>query len=208
MKLQLKTVFLIAITLITGGVVLVGYFIDVPILTTLRGYLLRWAVVLAAVGLLVGLLNLLSVHANKITGHQTGAFNSLVLILFFLITLVAGLVFGPTNSWSMWIYNSILLPVETSLLAILAVILLYTATRLLYHRLNWYSVIFLLTVLVVLIGSVTVLPVKFMGVSEFRNWITQTLAVGGARGLLIGIALGTIATGLRLLMGADRPYEG
>jgi hypothetical protein len=31
---------------------------------------------------------------------------------------------------------------------------------------------------------------------------------GGARGLLIGIALGTLLTGLRVLFGADRPYGG
>jgi len=27
------------------------------------------------------------------------------------------------------------------------------------------------------------------------------------RGILIGIAIGTIATGLRILTGAERPYE-
>jgi hypothetical protein len=31
---------------------------------------------------------------------------------------------------------------------------------------------------------------------------------GGARGLLIGIALGTLLTGLRVLFGVDRPYGG
>jgi len=33
-------------------------------------------------------------------------------------------------------------------------------------------------------------------------------AVAGARGILFGVALGTVATGLRVLMGADRPYGG
>ena len=31
---------------------------------------------------------------------------------------------------------------------------------------------------------------------------------GGGRGLLIGIALGTLLTGLRVLFGIDRPYGG
>ena len=34
------------------------------------------------------------------------------------------------------------------------------------------------------------------------------LSRGGARGLLIGIALGTLLTGLRVLFGVDRPYGG
>jgi hypothetical protein len=39
-------------------------------------------------------------------------------------------------------------------------------------------------------------------------WITQVIALGGARGILIGVALGTLTTGLRVLFGADRPYGG
>jgi hypothetical protein len=39
-----------------------------------------------------------------------------------------------------------------------------------------------------------------------RPWIQQVLALGGARGILIGVALGTLTTGLRVLFGADRPY--
>jgi hypothetical protein len=34
------------------------------------------------------------------------------------------------------------------------------------------------------------------------------LSGGGARGLLLGIALGTLLTGLRVLFGVDRPYGG
>jgi hypothetical protein len=32
--------------------------------------------------------------------------------------------------------------------------------------------------------------------------------MAGARGILLGVALGTVATGLRILIGADRPYGG
>jgi hypothetical protein len=34
------------------------------------------------------------------------------------------------------------------------------------------------------------------------------LPIAGARGILLGIALGSLTTGLRILMGADRPYSG
>jgi hypothetical protein len=45
-------------------------------------------------------------------------------------------------------------------------------------------------------------------VGNLRTWIVQVPSVGGARGILLGVALGTIATGLRILMGSDRPYGG
>ena len=38
--------------------------------------------------------------------------------------------------------------------------------------------------------------------------IIQILPVAGARGILLGIALGSIMAGLRILFGAERPYSG
>jgi hypothetical protein len=59
----------------------------------------------------------------------------------------------------------------------------------------------------VLIG---ITPLPFFGqislLGSLRNWLATVPALAGARGLLLGIALGTIATGLRILMGVDRPY--
>jgi len=33
-------------------------------------------------------------------------------------------------------------------------------------------------------------------------------AIAGMRGLLLGVGLGTLAAGLRVLSGVDRPYGG
>jgi hypothetical protein len=37
--------------------------------------------------------------------------------------------------------------------------------------------------------------------------VLQRLPDAGGRGILIGLALGTIATGVRILLGVDRPYN-
>ena len=98
---------------------------------------------------------------------------------------------------------------EVSLLAVLAIILVYAGARLLARRPHWSTILFLVTVLLVLLGSV---PLLFIGevapLSAVRSWLTQVPAVAGARGLLLGVALGTVATGLRILIGVDRPYGG
>jgi hypothetical protein len=68
--------------------------------------------------------------------------------------------------------------------------------------------IFAGVVLLTLIGSVSLPNLEVPLLHELRNWITQVWALGGLRGILIGVALGTIATGLRILLGSDRPYSG
>jgi hypothetical protein len=39
-----------------------------------------------------------------------------------------------------------------------------------------------------------------------RAWLLAVPVTAGMRGILLGIALGTIATALRVLLAVDRPY--
>ena len=63
----------------------------------------------------------------------------------------------------------------------------------------------LIAALLVLVGQVTVglLPV----VPEIKDWVLDVLAMAGVRGVLLGVALGAILTGMRLLLGVERPYD-
>jgi hypothetical protein len=197
---------IVAITIAVGLVVLLGYFVDLPILITVREIFVRWAVILTSVTLLVGVANLFTVHWRRAANAQPGGFYSVILLLAFAISLVVFLIFGPTGFWSMWIFNSIQVPAESSLMALLAVVLAYAGARLLNRQINLFSLIFLLTSLTVLLGMATIPFVNEPLLADLRAWITQVPAVAGSRGILLGVALGTIATGLRILIGSDRPY--
>lgn len=114
----------------TGVIVLLGYFVQLEagaptgLLQTvfgLRLLIMRWAVLLAAVGLLLGLVNLFSVHWRKISDQEQGWTYSTILILTFFITLLLGLVFGPDSPIVLLLFNGIQLPVESSLGALLAI---------------------------------------------------------------------------------------
>jgi len=59
-----------------------------------------------------------------------------------------------------------------------------------------------------LIGNVSLSFLDFSVFGEVRTWIERVPATAGVRGILLGVALGTVATGFRLLIGADRPYGG
>ncbi len=201
----------VAIAIAFGILVLLGYFIPTPMLVTLKDIFLQYGAILAAVALLLGFANLISVHAQKIKRGAKGSFYSLVLLLAMGITVLVVAYFGPTTGWSMWVFNYIQLPVETSLMALLAVILTFASIRLMRKRLNWFTILFIGTALLVLLGSAPLfgLELPFLyGASSMRSILSQIPVVAGARGLLLGVALGTIATGLRILIGADRPYSG
>jgi hypothetical protein len=193
-----------------GIFVLLGYFIDHEVILSLRLILMRWAVLLAAAALLLGLFNLLAVHWNKVSTQDTGWPYSALLILAFLVTMVLGMAFGPDNEITLLIFNYIQLPVEASLMALLAVSLAVAGFRIISQRRDLVSLVFVGTALLILIGtgpwpvaSGSGLHVLF---GEVRNWLAQVWAAGGARGILLGVALGSIVTGLRVLMAIDKPY--
>jgi hypothetical protein len=204
MKTPVSTWITAAIAISSGVIVLLGYFI--PALSDLQNMLLQIAVILAAFAFLVGVFNLLNVHIRKFETGQSGSVYSAFLLLTFILTVVLVAWNGPTGFWSLWAFNNIQVPIETSLLAVMAVVLAFASARLFYRRQNLFAVIFAVTAFIVLLAMSPGLPIP--GIEWLRNAITQTLAVAGARGILLGVALGTVAAGIRILMGIDRPYGG
>jgi len=202
-----------AIAIASGVLVLAGYFFaqnaegQASQLTNIRLEFLNWAIILAGFAIFIGILNLIQVHFKKTQQKQKGSFYSLLLIL----SLVATFLFVLIKPGQMEIvFTTIQLPVEASLMALLVVTLTYASIRLVRRRLNLLSVIFLVTALLILLGTA---PLPFLGnipgLSDWvRPFIAQVMAAAGARGILLGVALGTLTTGLRILFGADRPYGG
>lgn len=204
----MKGIIFAAFAVVPGIIVLLGYFLDLPVLGELRELFLQWAIILTAVSLLVGVANLLAVHWKKISTESSGWVYSIILIFSFVITVLVVGLSGPTSAWSLWIFNNIQVPIESSLMAILAVILILAVSRMFSRRLNLFTIIFILTVFMVLLGTITIPFIDFPILRELKAWISQVWAMAGARGILLGVALGTIATGLRILIGTDRPYSG
>lgn len=210
MRYKLRLTVSTAIAIATGIIVLAGYLLDIPLIRNVQSVFLHWALILAAVAILVGVANLFRVHWKKLTKGQTGALYSLVLLISLVATIAVAALFGPTSTWASWLFNYVQIPVETSLMAILAVTLAFAAARLLRRRLNVFTGVFLLTVLLALISRSTLPGLDAPIINEaagWLDWLVQTPAVAGARGILLGVALGTVAAGLRVLLGADRPYE-
>jgi hypothetical protein len=191
-----------------GVLVLLGYFLP-GIFGSIQSVLIQWAIILAAFALLLGVINLVLVHWKKVSTKQPGNIYSVVLLLSLVLTVIVVSLSGPTGFWSLWIFNTFQVPVEISLLAVLAIVLVYAGARLINRRPKWYTVLFIVTALIVLLGSAPLFVLgEFTPLSALRTWLSQVPAMAGARGLLLGVALGTIATGLRILMGLERPYGG
>lgn len=198
-KAPISRIFAVA----SGLTFLATYFLD---LSSIRMNILSWVTVLAAAALLLGLLNLLSVHIKRISNKKNVA-NSSALIISMLATFLITLFMGSKNPTTAWIFNNLIIPVEASLLAVLAVTFTYASLKLLSNKLNLYTGLFLFFFLLTLAGSAPIFGLEIPILqNQIGPWVSTVLAGAGARGILIGVALGTIASGIRVLLGADQPY--
>lgn len=198
-----------AIAISVGLVILLGYFLPLKQFVDLRLILLDWSVLLAAVAGLVAIINLVINHIKHIRQPKKIDVYGIVLILAFLATFIAGMLMGPSNPGFGKVVTHIQVPVEASLLGILTISLAVAAFKFFQTRKGLASTIFMVSVVVFLLMNSWLLAFgqNIPVINELLSAI-KILPLAGARGILLGIALGALATGIRILIGADRPYNG
>jgi hypothetical protein len=220
-----------ALAMAFGIVTLAAFLVPAGPLVGLRSLFVSWASVLAAFALIAGFLNVLGVHIGRVASQKHNWPYSVALLLGVIAvigTAVADIVkpggtgrLDPGGENLNWLFQNVIVQLEIAVAALVVFFLAYAAYRALRRpthvaegspaaaaRPAWGIVLFLLAALVMLLRAVSfVTDTAVLSVQSFFGQLVDSVALGGARGLLIGVALGTIATGLRILAGVDRPHS-
>jgi hypothetical protein len=193
-----------AIAVLAALTVLAGTFWPISPLQEIRTILLQWAMILGCFAFTLAFLNLLRANLKRLQRKGRGRIPSLIIVLFALGT--TGLILwelftvDQIGIWGQNVMRAVLVPGESALLALTAVTLLAAGVRALRNRRTFSSLLFMLVVVLMLVRAV---PVPVVG--DISNWIERVLATAGMRGLLLGVALGSIIAGLRAIF-VTRPY--
>ena len=192
-----------AIAIGVGLVVLLDYFFTLPLLDKVGEAFKQWTIILTAFALLLGLINLFQVHLTRIVRrHEASAGYSVIVVITAALVFVVGLWFMLPSAPMTWIFDNLYAPLQGAFFALVAFFLATAAYRALRAR-NIETMWMLLAALVVFAGQTPILGV----LADAREWVLNIPSTAGVRGILLGVALGTIATALRLLIGLDRPYS-
>ncbi|MGB9674322.1 MAG: hypothetical protein ACPL3P_09310 [Anaerolineales bacterium] len=211
MKRKIATPFSFAIAALAGVIVLLGYFVDFPLVSQFRASLLQIALILGAVALMMGVFNMARVHWMQLRKEKGNALIHITFYIGLIGTLLLGGWLGIGNPLGHWLYEGVVIPVEASLMAVMAISLTYLLTKIVNRRKDLPSIVFLITVLLGLLSAASFLGqnITFLsGENALVKSLLQLVSNGAMRGILIGVALGSIATGLRVLFGSDKPYGG
>lgn len=201
---MVQRVFLTALAVAIGLIVLFGALFPIPLLAQIRTQLILWASVVGVFALILAYGSILRVHFTRLGQMEKNWTASLLVIVSALSSLFLVLWQGPEGVLTQGLLNHVLVPGESALLALTVVTLVLSAIRILRTRRSFESALFILVAIVVLLGSV---PYLFPPVLDLLTAGIHMFAVAGMRGLLLGVTLGVTLTGLRILMGMDRPYS-
>ena len=194
------------IVVAVGLLVLAGYAFQ-DYLAPITSMVVDWGVLVLGFAMLIGIGTLVQMHLVKLFKAEKGVALSAVTLMAFFFTFISGLILTTQSPFFSDLILNIQVPVEAGLLAVLAVTLFTASLRLIRTR-GWspISIAFLVSaVIALLLESGVFAFTSESPTGQFLEFLAR-LPIAGARGILLGMALGGMLVGLRVLLATDRPY--
>lgn len=201
----------LAITFIVGVIAIGDYYTGIEAVTQTFNVIKNWGIVLQGFALGLGAVNLFRVHGKRVTERREGTdwVYSAVLLVMLAVHIVIGLVTGQYEQGETynWLYNSIYLPISSTMYSSLAFYMAYGAYKVLRAR-NFDAALLFITAVLVIIGNTPMFPAIYPGFFHMREWIFGPIVSGAYRGVRIGIGIGAVVLGIKTLIGMETGYLG
>lgn len=199
---------------VAGVFVLIDFTGAMPAADLIAATLVNWAAVVSALALVVGLLSVAGSHVMRVARRREDWGYSLVLLVALAAVVVTGLLVPVGNQFQLpgslaeqplrLFFRAVYEPLAASLLALLAFFSLSAVLRALRSG-NAEALAIVIVALLVLAAQLPpVAQLPYVGPSV--QWLRDYVALAGARGLLIGSAIGAIVASVRVLLGLDQPF--
>jgi hypothetical protein len=198
-RLPLRTALALLVILGSGLLIVVERTGRVPQLATPVAWLLEWAVLLGAVALLIGVLNVLWIHLRRIQRGQPGWGGSLMLVVVMVAVMAAGFASSAAERSPLveWVYDALIVPGAATLFALVAVFLL----AMIFHQVRvgrpggaWVMGGLLL---MLAIQTPAVRALTTPEVNAWTRWLLEAPVAATFRGALLGAGLALLIVGLR-----------
>jgi len=203
----------ILITLITGLLFAGQYYVPHPASEQMLTSATKWMQIIGGFALILGVTSLFHQHAVKIKRQEAGWGYSFVLYLGLLGTITAGLlakgkesVDGVMTSFG-WVYNFMMVPLQSTMFAILAFFIASAAYRSFRAR-SREAAVLLVAAVIVMMGRVPLGEYLIPVSGDLSSWILNVLNASVRRAILIGVSLGAVALSFKIIFGVERSYLG
>jgi len=203
------------VTAAVGLFMILSFFVPHQAVSVPADFLQQSAIIIVAFGIVLGGANLLRVNLEAVVRRQPGWTYKLVLIAGLVVTVALGLIegrdFQAAGTRSTWIYDQVYSSMSSAMFALLAFFIASAAFRAFRIR-TTEAALLAVAALIVMMGRVPLGGVLTAGlphelrIETLAQWILDVPQNAANRAILIGAALGVMATGLRVILGIERSY--
>ncbi|UCF70198.1 MAG: hypothetical protein JSW49_08340 [candidate division WOR-3 bacterium] len=198
----------LAICFITGVSMIVQFFIPHPTSLEFSSMIYKWIIVLMALALILAIGNLIRHHGNKIRRKKENWQYSIVTLSGMVVMATIGLAWGiDPDSLYQRIYLNVMAPLGGTMFALLAYYMASAAYRSFRAR-SLEATLLLLSAFIVMIGFMPFGQYLHPRFPAFAEWIMKVPNMASQRGILLGVAFGSIATALKIILGIERSWLG
>ncbi len=114
---------------------------------------------------------------------------------------------GADGRFRTWIYDHVFAPCDATMFALLAFFVASAAFRAFRAR-NVESALLLGSAIVILLARAPIGRAISSSLPDIAQWILDIPSNGSRRAIIMGAAVGAIATGLRVILGIERSHVG
>jgi len=197
------------ISMVAGIFVLIGFFIPHPLIRTGYDKIQQWVIIVVAFTYVLGMANLMRLNLDQIFRQAKDWPYKLVLVAGCVATMAIGALDGKhyldDGTKFSWIYNNLYSAMSSTMFSLLAFFIASAAFRAFRVR-TVEALLLAVAAFILMLGRVPIGNMIHPLIPQAADWLMEVPQNAAKRGILMGAALGVMATGFRIILGIERTY--
>ncbi|TMQ50642.1 MAG: hypothetical protein E6K71_01950 [Candidatus Eisenbacteria bacterium] len=199
------------ISMAAGIFVLIGFFVPHPAIRNTYDDIQQWVIIVVAFTYVLGMANLMRINTEQIQRRAKDWPYKLALVLSLVGTMIVGFFFSRGSHYLddrtgfSWIYLTFYSSMSSTMFSLLAFFIASAAFRAFRVR-SVEALLLAIAALILMIGRVPIGNAIHPAIPQIADWLMEIPQNAAKRGILMGAALGVIATGFRVILGIERTY--
>jgi hypothetical protein len=192
----------LAVFALTFLIAVFGTYLDLPVYPVVYQGLFNWVLIMTTFAIGMGVISLFLYHYHKINRRETRYPLSFIVFLFTIVMAVACFYSEDTRGY--W-YGTIYVALSTAVLGFTS-FTQYTALFRAFRVRNIEALIFAISAVLAIMIYAPIFEYWSPFSAVVGNWFMNVPSSGANKGIILGVAIGTIALGVRSLIGKESSY--